>query len=363
METHRIIKNSDSVRLADLQELARYPGPTVTVTIPTHRGGAETLSDAQRLRPILADARTDLTEHSPDVDADTVLAHVEALAASRRFWQEQCDGLAIYASPRGSKHFRVAVDFPPQLSVGEHVNLRPLLPLVASDLEFLLVAISQKKVRLFSADQFSITELPLGNIPASAQEVEGVTTREPQLQHQSSPGRDAPVHGHGPRDYNVLRGFLQAVGKSLEARFSGDSRPLIVASVDEYYGPLQEQLNTVALLGRPVAGNPDLLSELELHEKVWPLAVEEREKRHRSLLDNLGRALGTGLASSDPGDIARSAEDGRVAVLVISQRALTSTEPAEDIDAAIANTLVYSGQVDIVPELPGGHRVGAIYRY
>lgn len=363
METQNIIKHSDPVRHDDLRDLARQSGPAASFMIPTHRGGPETLSDSQQLRPLLETARAELMERYPDVDAEALLAPVEALADSRRFWQEQCDGLAVFVSPGNSRYFRVDINFTPQVTVGEHHNLRPILPLVADDQEFLLAAISQGSVRLFAADRATITELALGDIPESADDVEGVDTREPQLQHQYAPGRAGPAHGHGPRDYNVLNGFLQAVGKALDNRFSTDSRPLIIASVDEYHGRLKDQLNRVQLLGHPVAGNPEALSAAQLHEAAWPLAAEEAAKRHVDLLDSFGEALGTGLASADPEDIVRNAETGRVETLILAERVLTAPSRPEDLDAALSATLLNSGRMDVVEELPGGHSAGAIYRY
>lgn len=361
MDTRNIVKDSDPIRHDDLRSLAQQPGPAVSFVIPTHRGGAETLSDSQRLRPLLDTAREQLAEHYPDADADALLAPVESLADSRRFWQEQCDGLAIFAQPGHARYFRLDRDFSPQVTVGDHPNLRPVLPLVTSDLEFLLLALSRDKVRLFAADRATITELPLGEIPASADDVEGVSTREPQLQHQSS--ELAGAHGHGPRDYNVLNGFLQAVSKAVGKRFTGDGRPLVLAAVDEYRGAIREHLNTVTLLDEVVAGSPDHLSGIQLHEIAWPIVATEAEERHNELVDQLAQALGTGLATNDPALISSDSAAGRVETLVLAERALADEARADDLDAAIANTLINRGAIDVVPELPGGHAVGAVFRY
>ncbi|WP_018298005.1 hypothetical protein [Corynebacterium lubricantis] len=361
MDTKNIIKNSDPIRHDDLRGLARQPGPAVSFVIPTHRGGPETFTDSQRLRPLLGQARERLAERYPETDAEALLAPVETLANSDRFWQSQCDGLAIYVQPGHARYFRVDRDYLPQVSVGDHPNLRPLLPLVTSDLEFLLLAMSRNKVRLFAADRATITELPLGELPESSDDVEGVSTREPQLQHQSSELSGA--HGHGPRDYNVLNGFLQAVGKAIEKRFTGDGRPLVLATVDEYRGAISSYLNNVTLLDDVVSGNPDHLSEVQLHEAAWPIVAKENKKLHDDLVGQVEQALGTGLATNDPALISQDSAAGRVATLVLAERVLEETARAEDLDAAIAHTLINRGVIDVVPELAGGHGVGAVFRY
>lgn len=341
--------------------MAKQSGPTVSFLIPTHRGGAETLSDSQHLHPLLTEARTHLAEHHPDVDADELLSPVVSLAKSRQFWQTQCDGLAVFAYPGGSRHFRVDRSFTPQVTVGDHPNLRPILPLATIDMDFLILALSQSKVRLFEANRATITELPLEDLPASSEDVEGVSTREPQFQHQS--GIHSSAHGHGPRDYNVLNGFLQVVSKTMEKRFTGDRRPVVLAAVDEYQGALREHLRSVTMLDTVVSGNPDRLSELELHAAAWPIVAAETTRRNGVLVERLGEALGTGLATNDPTLISSESASGRVEILILAERALSDVARTDELDAAIANTLVNRGQIEVVPELPGGHAVGAIFRH
>lgn len=361
MDNRNIITASDPVRHDDLRDLAARPGPVVSLVLPTHRGGVETLADSQRLRPLLEQAREELAERYPDADAESLLAPVQELAESRRFWQEQADGLAVYAYPGGSRHFRTDRDFVPAVIVGDHPNLRPILPLFTEDQEFLLLAVGRDKVRIFEGDRATITELPLGDIPASDEDAEGVNTREPQFQHQSS--RLAPGHGHGPRDYNVLNGFLQQVSKGFEARFTNDRRPLILATLEEYRGAVAEHITTVKVLEEIVSGSPSELSPAQLHKKAWPIAAAEGQRGHDAVLERLGDALGTGLATNDTSLIGSDSATGRVDILVLAERALTEDARADELDAAIANTLANRGTIDVVPDLQGNHAAGAIFRY
>lgn len=360
MNTRNVIKNSDPIRHDDLRGLARQAGPTVSVVIPTRRGGAETLSASKQLRPLLDVARQELVERYPDVDADAVLAPIQSLSDADRFWQEQADGLVVFTTPNGSRQFRVDGEFTPQVTVGDHPNLRPVLLRVTEDLEFLLLAVSKSKVRLFAADRATITELPLGQIPASTEEIE-VYTKEPHLQFQR--GFNAPGHGHESGEENVVSAFLREVGKAVESRFSGDGRPMVLAAVNEHRSGIADQLHNVALLEEIVAGSPDERSDLQLHQKAWPIVAAENVTRHEALVERLNEALGTGLATNDPALISQDSAAGRVDTLVLAQRALTDEARAEDLDAAIANTLLNRGRIDVVEELPGGHAAGAVFRF
>lgn len=363
MQRQLITKNVDPITNDDLSDLARSVGPVVSLFAPTHRAGPETHNDAAQLRPLLEQAEAQLADQFPDVDAATLLEPIRSLGRQERFWQEQVDGLAVFAGPGFSRYFRTTNSFTPHASVGEHPDLRPLLPAIADDTEFIVLAVSRNRVRLLRGDRTSITELPLGEIPASIDDVEGYSTREPQFQHQGSPSGTAPAHGHGAREDNVLAGFLQVVGKGTNNRFSKGRVPLVIASVSEYYGPLSAELSNVHLLGKPVAGNPDNLSPAQLHEAAWPLVEQNAAARHERNKDQFAQALGTGLASGDPASILAAAESGRVETMLLTERGLHQPDNADNLNRALALTLQTSGSVDVVDELASGYKSGAVYRY
>lgn len=358
METKNIINNADPISHEDLNGLARRSGPVVSLFVPTHRGGPETRNDAQQLRPLLETAKAELAERYPDADAAALLAPIRALADNERFWQEQVDGLAVYSSPGGSQYFRTDVNFEPSVTVGDHPNLRPIVPIAAQDLEFYLLAVSQKKVRLFQGGRLTITELPLGSIPASVDDLEGHYTREPQLQRSAS-----STHGHEAGDDHVLAGFLQAVGKAAQNRFNGSNLPVVLAAVNEYHSPIARELHNGRLLDKAVAGNPDTLSAAQLHEAAWPQVAEEADRRHDANVERFAQQLGTGLASGDPASIITAAESGRVDKLLLTERGLTSPDDPANLDHALCVALQTGGSVDVVPELESNNKSGAVYRF
>ena len=366
MRTDTIIPNSDPVRHDDLRALAEQAGPTVSLVIPTHRGGAETRDDRRQLAPLLDTARKQLAENYPDVDADALLRDVEKLADDELFWQRQIDALAIFANASGTTTCRTALkNVQPQVTVGEHPNLRPLLPLVADDQGFLLLAVSQDQVRLFEGDRYIITELELGDTPASTDDSD-YYTREPEFQHQAGP--NAPGHGHGTGEGVVRDSFLRDVAKTLNTRFTNDDRPMVLASVDEHQGGLRDYFDNVQLLEETVSGNPDKLTPVQLHAKAWPLVEEEARRRHDALLERFGEDLGTGRASHDSRKLSEESEHGRIDTLILTTLALNENtlgdaSKAGDLDAAVAHTLRNSGTVDVVPTFEREHTAGAIFRF
>lgn len=361
MIKHKIIKHSDPISPSDLDELVRHTGPIVSIYMPTHRGGREVQDGPLQLRPLVEQAQKELEANYPDVAADDILSPVTALLDSSRFWQHLCDGLVIFAGNGFARSFRLDTSFKPRVVVEDTAHLVPLLPTVAENLDFILLALSLNKVRLYEADRFAITELPLGDIPGSTEELEGFYSREPQFQHQGVPGRVGAAHGHGPREYNTRDGFLQTIGKRMQARFAAAKEPLVIAAVSEYYTPLTSEMPGVTVLGKPVAGNPDQLNVLQLHEAAWPVVAAETTNRHQVNRDRFGSAIGAGNASTDLDEIKESAEIARIDTLLLTDQVVQAD--TTDMDQAIAATLRFGGHVDIVPDLPDGNAAGAIYRF
>ncbi|OFU57154.1 hypothetical protein [Corynebacterium sp. HMSC11E11] len=334
----------------------------MTIHMSTHRATDETLNDSKRFGHLIDDARTQLAENYPDADAESILVPVESLARSRRFWQFQGDGLVVFSSPDGMRRFRTDRSFPKDATVGDSFNFRHVLPLVTGEVPFVILAISRAKVRLFEADRAHVTELPLGDIPASEDDVAGAYTREPELQSQGSTGRHALYHGHGTGEDNVLEAFLRVTGRAVEKRFSNDKRPLVLASVQEYLGLLSTHINNVRILG-VAPGNPDELDAKQIHEKAWPLGAGEVQRHTSVLTDDYAAAIGTGLATANPEYIVNASEVGRIGTLMVTEQALDQPAYARDLDDAICNVLHTSGEVWAVDELNDGNPFGALRRY
>lgn len=314
-----------------------------------------------QLRSLLTQAKAKIKENYPDASAKDILSPITSLLDSPTFWQHLSDGLVILAGEGFPRSFRLDVDFVPEVTVGNAPHFNHVLTTVANNTEFILLAISLNRVRLFSRDRFTITDLPLGDIPASSTDLDGFYTREPQFQHQSAPTRAGAAHGHGPREDITKEGFLQTVGKKLQERFANAKEPLVIASVNEYGAALVAEMPALEVLGKTVAGNPDQLSPVQLHQAAWPVVAKESAYRHHDNMERFGNAMGAGTARSDSAEIEESASIARIGTLLLTPEFLE--QPSAAVDQAIADTLRFGGEVDIVAELKDGAGWGAIYRF
>ena len=91
-----------------------------------------------------------------------------------------------------SRHLRLPYHPRGLVVVGDRFDVKPLLPLLCGDGRFYLLALSQRRVRLFEGDRDGLQALALRDVPADLAEAMRFDDRHEQLQlHQTGPARPA----------------------------------------------------------------------------------------------------------------------------------------------------------------------------
>lgn len=378
MNAPHTVGEIDLITETDLEQLARHDGPAhLSLFMPTHRAGPDTRQDPIRFKNLLGRAGTLLTEHGgmSTRDADEVLAPARELGDDSAFWQHQADGLAVYLAPGIARTFRVPLDLDEDVSLGSRFRLRPLLPLLAGDGHFLVLALSQNEVRLYEATRYTIAELDPGPIPASIDEALAHEDPEAQLQVRTS-GDAGMFHGHGEGgevDKQRVGRYLRAVDRGLVERIGAGRRvPLVLAAVGYYLPIYAEVTDHPVLVERAVEGNPENRSPEELHAAAWEIVAPTFETARQEAVEALGRAEGTGTASTDVVTVVQAALEGRVDTLFLPGptpawgRVRSGPPPVVDLhdehqpgdddllDVAANETLLTGGAVYTGESVPAG---------
>ncbi len=312
----------DLVTVDTLTQLNRsHEPPCVSILLPTHAAGPATRQDPIRFSNLVRAAEQALVkDHGLAArEAAGLLAPARNVAGDREFWRHQCDGLALYAAPGFTLTLRVPLRLQEEVMIGRCFRTRPLLPLVAGDGHFYVLALSVKSVRLFDATRFTIAELPLGPMPANMAEALAHEDPEAQLQVRAG-GQGGMFHGHAVGDEidkQALERFFRAVDRGLQARRPSKAVPLVLAAVG-YYLPIYRSVTAhPALATRAAEGSPESRSPRELHAAAWDIVAPMFASARLDAEERLRSALATGRATTDPGEIAEAAMTGRVDVLFL----------------------------------------------
>lgn len=384
---------------SDLRNLIDRP-PTqadacVSIYMPTHRTGRDIRENSLRCKNLLNQADERLRDaglRSPEARA--ILAPLRELQEDGLFWKNQSDGLALFACPDFSAHFRLPLAFDELLVVNRRFHTAPVLPLLQGDGRFYILAASQNRLRLFQGTKHGIDELEVAGLPRSLQEALEIDEYVSALQlHRSAPpgvtsGAGAGVfHGHGGSDLDVKKKdeilqYFHRVNRGLR-KFFGEARtPLVFAGVEYLFPIFREACDYRGLIDEQVAGNPDGLSPQELHDKAWQIVQRSfRRDQDEALKRFHERKAGKG-QSTDLDEVLQAARQGRVETLFVArgqtvwgivdpdtgqvERVPASATGSEDLlDHAAVHTLLHDGTVYSLDraEMPTDSPVAAVFRY
>ncbi|MGC9319244.1 MAG: hypothetical protein ACP5KN_14525 [Armatimonadota bacterium] len=380
-----------------LQELAeRRDEPCVTIYSPTHDSGSEAQGDPIWLKTGIQEAEATLNEWdvAPD-QIERILQPARAFQAELSPNDYGAGALVAFLADGFSEILHTPVQVDQQVHVSDRFHTKPLLPVLAENAEFYVLAISQKSVRLLDCTRYTEAEEPLSRqqVPQHiAEVVPDIQPRRSVQQHTSRPRMQAPggeheaaFHGHGKEttvSYQELFQYFREVSKGIVKYMDGRS-PLIFAGVGDLF-PIYRDANTYEhLLDEPIRGNPEHLRPEELRERAWELLAPHLRGRIAQVQEAFEEALAYNRATDDMKGVVLAARDGRAATVIgaadrhywgrvpemgedVQMRGEPQPWDYDLIDYATVQTILNGGTAYTVPadQVPGdGDGAAVILRY
>lgn len=376
---------------SDLEPLLEErPGPCLSFYLPVFGAGMQAQQGPIRLKNLLDRAGADLRARELDeIAIETLLGPLEDLLTDLSFWNTREAGIALFRAPGFTRAFHLPYAFAERSVIGDHFFLRPLLPLVATDAPFYVLALSQNEVRLLEATCRTVRRLDLEDLPRSLVGALGTQTTGKDLQFhtasRASAAFPAVVHGGGGDEGSVkaeLRRFVRQVEVGLRKLLAGCTAPLVLAGA-EPLPSLYREINAYPHLAGPVIpGNSEHVSDVELRDRAWQILEPAFHEARRRAAERFDALAGTGRASNDPAEILPAAHHGRVESLFLAcdtdlwgrlddplgkvqVHAVPETGDEELLDTAALFSLRHGGTVYGVHhgEVPGGGDLAAVFRY
>lgn len=383
----------DTFSTSDLKRLTTaQQGPCVSIFMPTHAVGPDGQQDALRLKNLLARAQRGLVDQGVRApEAKKLLDPVRDLPAEHGFWEKRSQGLAVFIADGLWNRFRVPLPLDESVVVNRRFQVKPLLPLVGVNDQYFVLALSQNRVRFLAGRQFGMHEIKVEGLPKDmARALNYDSSERPSLGHtapRGQPGKSsAVVHSLGgdrEPSKDELTPYFRSIDAALRDSLRDQRHPLILAGV-QYLLPIYREVSSYAhIADDEVPGNPDHLSEHELHERTWPLVRSHVEHARQEAVAKYQKLAGTGKTSDDLRQIVLAAQQGQIESLFVDRtahcwgafdaatsqmtvREPPASEPGDDdlLDYAAVQTLLHRGAVYAVPaEQVPSPPVAAILRY
>jgi hypothetical protein len=383
----------DSFSRDDLQELLESrEGPCITLYLPTHRHGPETLGDAATLRRMLRELAESLAEGPAALRerVERLSRFAWRLLGEDAYWQHLDLGLALFLAPEFERAYRLPVRFRERWAIGPRFVIAPLLGALAGPSRFLVLALSVGEVRLLEVSREGVRRLRPAGLPADMDSALGLVQFYSGLQAHTAapagPGRRPLIfHGHGDADEERferdLESYFRLVAQTLRAAVTADA-PLVVAAVEPYLPILRRAAGNALPVAALIPGNAESRSDAELAEEGRRLLAGTAGDRYRRELERLRELGDRGRIEVEASGVVAAAFEGRVDTLFFdAERSLWGgfdegsrgidlhadrlPGDVDLVDATVSRTLAQRGSALAVPsaEMPAGGPLAAILRY
>lgn len=350
--------------------------PIVSLYLPAGPSPAASRSAPVRLKNLLREARLALATvaSATPSEADALLSPLRLLLDADERPPQWARGLAAFACPAGVRSHWLPVTVRERVRVGDRPHLLPLLPHLDQQLPFAVLAIGQQHVRLFTANRHGIERIEPTGLPADIGEAVLPDDPEQSLQwHTTTPGAatagtrsEAQFHAQGggkdSGDHD-LRTFFRTVDRAARPVLQpvdGDPLPLVLACVAEHLPLFREVSEHPDVLPEPIAGDPELLTPAELHERALTLLEPRLAAQRGAALERLRAAAAHDRTVTGPGPVIAAAHQGRVEALYLDLQ----VAPDDDLwDLAVAETLQNGGSVHADEGIDVPEGIAAVLRY
>lgn len=379
--------------LDDVKSLAAARiSPAVSIFLPTHPTSREVRQDPARLKNLATEAERRLIERGlRSVAAHEIVQPALSLAGDAEFWRQGGEGVALFLGPHYDRHYRVPAALQEEVAVAERFSVKPLLPLVAENEMFSILAISAAHARVFEARRFHVSEVQGLKMPQGVGTVEGETeyqdtvSRLPGWRARHGMGKVSNA-GEAPEELRrtELMEYLTRVGSVLNDYFSGKRAPVVLAALPDLQGNLRQILQIEGLLESGLEINPEAYAPEELRDRAYELVRPGFAAAQAQALDRFNMLYGEGSpkVSTAPAEIVEGSLYSRIDTLLLANGAqlwgqvdenagridIHENRAPEDedlSDRAAIETLLHGGRVVVLPkgQVPAQGPMAAIFRY
>jgi hypothetical protein len=366
----------------EIEMLCKRPGPWISMLLPGYQPGTDTLPHAQQLKHLLPAAHELWTRHKLAPAAETILEPIEGLAR-QSIAESGGGGWALFRAPGHFSLFRLSAPVEQRLAVGRYPLLRPFLAAAAAPLDFFILELSRKHLRLLRYRRGTCAEVPLpAGIPHTLLEAGAFDPPDHTLVNRSAAGSSQ----------GAMRGVRFGTGSDYESkaeylahyflRIDGGLRkelknaPLLLAGVTEEVAAFRRVARYPNLLDAALPADGGLLNLAKLALDVQAAARDHTRRQAQSALLDYQETLLRHKTLHNSNQILSAAAAGRVHCIIAAEdlvieaapkvRSRPHLLPGEDlINAAAVETIRHAGEVYLLPSAEMGEAapLAAILRY
>ncbi|MBM3783805.1 MAG: hypothetical protein FJW30_05555 [Acidobacteria bacterium] len=326
----------------DLKELAKAPGPCVTIVAPIDR----TRPGPVRMDALAGEAAQSvrqqlLASEWSEARIAEYLRPLEIVLNNVDVPPVPAEGIALFHSRTLTRWFPIPAPREAAHFLGARFVMDSVCRALLEPPEFVVLLLARKHIRALRVQPGAITRLdaPFGDIapPEPAMKALNATTAGPRgarVQFGTSVARD--------QEYRILRNLYGKADRALRTLLHGEHTPVVLAGIAPEVAMFREITNyphvsLAAVLTSGDGGETDV----QLARKALVALSGWRSDEERRVRTSMQRAAAA-RKLNDSGAIIRAASNGHVRALLFRGEV---TGPDDGLNVALAETLKHGGSV------------------
>jgi hypothetical protein len=277
----------DIPTLEEFKALAQVKGETcVSLYLPTSPLAENVQANRIAFKDLVREARSQLREAGADKEkiavfeerfdhlaADDYDVQDEGKIRKRQrakldeielFWHQQANGLAVLATTRMIRMFRLPHSPKPLAEVADRLHLTPLIRAMTSPHDVFVLALAEESVRLIHAfANYPPVRLQIPDLPKNAEEA----TRRPSIHVRAPRRRLQNLEG----EKVLLHKYVTKVAQAIQRALAGLNTPLVLAAAEPIASIFRSVNTYPRLADEVIEGNPDLVTDAELEDAAIPI--------------------------------------------------------------------------------------------
>jgi hypothetical protein len=299
------------------------------------------------------------------------------------------DGLVAFIEPGGFRIFRLPISVAEQVVVDRRFSCTPLLPMLAVDGTFHLLAVAQRGVHLFQGTRYTFEPVDVPDLPQDVEQVlqieRGREVQFHQVGMHTHVGTNPPIYTANAEDgkkQTELTDFFSRIDVALNQVLHRAPAPLVFAGVEYLLPIFRAHSSQPQVMPDGIPGNPRLESPQELHAEAWKIVEPVFRQPLTDALAAFPERAVRHAATQDLAEVLQALQLGQVQTLFLQQGARqwgtfdpltgavqTHAERAsgdEDLlESAAIQAILQRGDVFVLnrDEMPGSSPIAALFRF
>lgn len=291
--------------------------PCVSIIVPTHRTSPDRTIDAEVLKRAVKEAKEVIKIKYPEADnSKKVIKNIDELVSKIDYVHSK-EGIGIYVSPRIAKLIKFPFSVNYKIKVDTAFDSRDLLYNINTAIDYCVLSISKKHIRLFMASGEEFHEINNDDFPLDYEDIH----------EYSKPSRGTSFGNSALKEFELdksvlqeirLKEFLRTTDDVLKRYINTDIPLLVSGSKKEISDYLEVTQYKKRIIGK-ITGNYNFDGDMQLKTLASKEVQNYLKIQHKILLSNLRELIGKKMVTIGIEEVWKAAKEGMGLQLIVEK--------------------------------------------